>query len=220
MERLILIVTLLLFAQCNAPENLPGPAAPSKNTQATDEASVTESLEIPHMLDSSVHRVLKSASIFWLTEESVLTSWPKHLKGPILSTICKDEAKTADCTPGNFNVINLNDSLDLIVDYSPSRSGSAGTLYYVYNKISRKFLSRHIGTVYGIVKSEGFIGFIYHFRYMGEKDYNQSYDCLEEIKGEQVITRAILTPNEFTTLSEQRKDFELYKSKYFTTEVD
>ena len=220
MERLIIIVGFLLFVQCTNNKKTTTDSRDVQLESAESNVLTTESMEIPDDIDSIVHTVLPQASIFWLLEQSVLMSWPENMKDVIQEKICKEDSNTEFCTPNNFNIINLNDSLELVIDYSTNRSGSAGTPYYVYNSKSGKFISRSIGTVYGIVKSEGFIGFVFHFRYSGANDFYESYVSLEEIKGNQLFTRAILTPNVFSSLIEQKKDFEKYKSYYVTNKIE
>jgi len=220
MERLIIIVSLFLFAQCGSPDKNEDAFVPKNKADSENEVVVTESIEIPSHLDSAIHKLLPNASVFWIVEQSVLTSWPEKLQDPIQEKICKDEVNTSDCKPSDFNVINLNDSLDLIVDYSSSRSGSAGTPYYVYNNASKQFISKHLGTIYGIVKMNDFIGFIFRFRYSGENGVYEFYESLEEITGDRVKTYAILTPNRFKSISDQKKDFESNKKHYFQNKVD
>lgn len=71
--------------------------------------SVTASIEIPNDLDSSIHKLLPNASVFWILEESVLTIWPEKLNNPIEEKICKEDINTSNCKPCDFNIINLND---------------------------------------------------------------------------------------------------------------
>jgi hypothetical protein len=219
MERLIIIASMFLLTQCNSHQKNENDFILTNNSDFENEESVTASLEIPIDLDSAIHKLLPNASVFWILEESVLTTWPEKLKNPIQEKICMEDINTSDCKPSDFNVINLNDSLELIIDYSSSRSGSAGMPYYVYNTISKQFISKHLGTIYGIVKSNNFIGLVFRFRYSGENGVYEYYESLEEITGNKVKTYAILTPNRFNSVSDQRKDFESNKKFFFSDQV-
>jgi hypothetical protein len=220
MEKLVFILSLFLFTQCNDSNKNVSDLIPMQKVYYDNNESVTASLEIPNDLDSAIHKLLPNASVFWILEESVLTTWPEKLKVPIQEKICREDINSTDCKPSDFNVINLNDSLELIVDYSSTRSGSAGMPYYVYNTISKQFISKHLGTIYGIVKSNNFIGLVFRFRYSGENGVYEYYESLEEIKDNQVKSFAILTPNRFNSINEQRKDFESNKKFFFTNKVN
>lgn len=216
MERFIIAALLLLICGCTGAEKTNEHKISINDSDLENEVIVTESLEIPKDLDSMVAELLPNSSTFWIKEESVLTTWPIDLKDAIETTICMDDANTTDCKPGDFNVVNLNDSLDMVIDYSPMRSGSAGTPYYIFNRKSKHFISKHLGTVYGIVKSKNFIGFIFMFRYSGENGVYQFYESLEQVTSKGVQTYAILTPNDFNSIEEQRKDFESNKKHFFS----